>query len=222
MTQTYVLRDTGTQPTNNVAITLTAASVFSFPTRANSDCINGMPLAAGSSCTVRVTFGPTVAGSFQTVLQATASPLGGTVLLNLQGVGLAPPPLTLAPDPASSTSLGFYIVGRPATEEFHVLTNTGGFSTDTINLSFVADTSMGGFRFSQTVAGDCPIDTVTDPQTVSLLPLAPGRACNVLVLFSSTTPNSFSAILVADDTTPPPTTAPGHASLTLGVHVVFQ
>lgn len=223
-TQTYVLRNAGAQPTNNVAISLTGSAFFSLANRITGDCVNGMPLAANTSCNVRVTFAPTVGGTFLTALQASASPLGGTVSLNLQGVGQTPPTLTLVAAQGSSTGFGFYVIGSSTPkEEFYLLTNTGSLSTSIVNLTFVSDTSMGGFRFSQTAPGDCPVDALTDAQNVALQPLTPNQSCNVHVQFSTFTSNSFSAILVADDTTPPPpTTDPGHASLTLTVQAVLQ
>src|SRR5262249_16278452 len=74
VTETYVLRNTGTQPTNNVAITLTGSTFFTLPNRIAGDCVNGGPLAVGASCNVRVTFAPVSGGTFTNVLQASASP----------------------------------------------------------------------------------------------------------------------------------------------------
>src|SRR5215471_5977857 len=92
VTETFVLRNTGTAATNNVTIGgLTAP--FSLANRITADCVNGGPLAAGASCNIRVTFAPVSNGLFTTTLQASASPLGGTVTLPLRGTGLAPPTL---------------------------------------------------------------------------------------------------------------------------------
>src|SRR5262249_55369292 len=117
-----------------------------------------------------------------------------------------------------------YIIGssRPK-EEFYTLSNVGGLATQLIDLSFSSDTSMGGFTFSQTLNGDCAVQTTTDSQHLALMPLAPNQSCNIHVLFSTGTSNSYSTQLVArDETPPPPTSSPGFASLTLSVLAVFM
>ncbi len=96
----------------------------------------GSSIAAGSSCTVNVTFAPTAAGSRTGNLTITASGITNTVPLS--GTGVAPGPI-LNPNP-SSLAFPATIVGNSSATQTVTVTNSGTTSA-TISASRPAATS---------------------------------------------------------------------------------
>ncbi|MEV0406184.1 choice-of-anchor D domain-containing protein [Actinoallomurus sp. NPDC050550] len=121
-----------------------------------NDC--GSSIAAGSSCTVSVTFTPTATGSRTGNLTITASGVTNTVPLS--GTGVAPGPI-LSPDPAALSFAGT-IVGSSAPTQAVTVTNTG---TTSATISGVA--ASGDFG-----------------QTDNCSTLAVGASCTVTVKFT--------------------------------------
>ena len=85
--KTFVVTNTGDQSSSAVGITLTTGSGFALLPATTGECMTGTTtLAGGGSCTVRVRFAPTVAGSQTATLGASAT-TGGTASLGLTGNG---------------------------------------------------------------------------------------------------------------------------------------
>jgi alpha-1,3-glucanase-like protein/F5/8 type C domain-containing protein/HYDIN/CFA65/VesB family protein/centrosomal CEP192-like protein len=124
----------------------------------NNNC--GTSIAAGSSCTVNVTFAPSAAGSRTGNLTITASGITNTVPLS--GTGVAPGPI-LSPNP-SSLSFPATIVGSPASAQTVMVTNSGTTSATVSGVS-----ATGDFR-----------------QTNNCATLAVGASCTVTVTFTPT------------------------------------
>lgn len=87
-------------------------------------------LAQNATCTVTVTFSPTVRGTHSPQLSVTASP-GGTVVASLSGRGIIPAALSIAP---GSHAFGQQLTGSVTTQVFTV-TNTGDQTSSTISTS---------------------------------------------------------------------------------------
>jgi hypothetical protein len=120
----------------------------------------GSSLAAGSSCTVNVTFTPTAAGSRTGNLSVTAS--GVTSTVPLSGSGVAPGPILNA-NPGSLT-FGGTVVGASSATQTVSLTNSG-----TTSATVSAVTASGDFS-----------------QTNNCSSLAVGASCTVTVKFTPT------------------------------------
>jgi hypothetical protein len=109
----------------NVAVTITSIGI-SGTNSSNFAETNNCPasLAPKGSCTINVTFTPTVTGSFSASLSVTFNASGSPQMVSLTGDG---PALTLSP--ASVTFPGEY-VGTSGLPQTVTVTNTAGFAVD--------------------------------------------------------------------------------------------
>jgi hypothetical protein len=115
----------------NAAIAFTSAVVNGNPAAANTDyaatnsCSGSIPAGATNTCTVSVTFKPTVVGAETATLQLTDSDSTSPQTISLTGAGSnTPPDFTLGVAPATATVTN----GSSATYTVTV-TPTGGFSS---------------------------------------------------------------------------------------------
>jgi hypothetical protein len=164
---TFTITNTGGAVTGTplaVSIVQQAPNQYSLNTATQQACPTS--LAPGRSCTVDVTFAPTVStGTPQATLTATATP-GGSPTLGLSGTAVAAPQVKIQPPP---NFLGFGTVtfGQSATATFS-LTNTGGLPTG-----------------APTIATDSPDYTI--PMAANMCAGAavqPGVPCNFDVKFA--------------------------------------
>ncbi|MEV6929903.1 choice-of-anchor D domain-containing protein [Dactylosporangium sp. NPDC051485] len=130
----------------------------------------GSSIAAGASCTVSVTFRPTVAGARSGSLTVTASGITNTVPLS--GTGVAPGPIVNA-NPGS-LSFGGTVVGASAATQAVTLTNSG---TTAATVSSIA--ASGDFSQTNNCGGS----------------IAVGASCTVTVTFTPTASGSRSGSL---------------------------
>ncbi len=137
-------------------------------------------LAAGSSCSVGVTFTPTQSGQSNGTMSISTTAAGVTnQSLPLSGYGLTSGSLTLSP---SSQNFGTQTLGQPSGALPFMLTNTGGGAAAGLSI-----TSTGNFSISsQTTCGST---------------LAGGSSCKVYVIFTPTTVGSQSGQLQVSSTT---------------------
>ncbi|HEY2673087.1 MAG TPA: choice-of-anchor D domain-containing protein [Rugosimonospora sp.] len=140
-----------------------AAPVTSVATTGDFSQTNtcGSSIAAGSSCTVSVTFRPTATGSRTGTLTVTASGIVNSIPLS--GTGVAPGPI-LNVNPSGLTFAGTIVGNSSATQTVSV-TNSGTTSATVSGVSATGD-------FSQT--NNCST-------------LAVGASCTVTVKFTPTT-----------------------------------
>jgi hypothetical protein len=140
-----------------------AAPVTSVATTGDFSQTNtcGSSIAAGSSCTVSVTFRPTASGSRTGTLTVTASGIVNSIPLS--GTGVAPGPI-LNVNPSGLTFAGTTVGSSSATQTVSV-TNSGTTSATVSGVSATGD-------FSQT--NNCST-------------LAVGASCTVTVKFTPTT-----------------------------------
>lgn len=121
--QTVVLANTG-----NTALTISGVTALG-PFSQSSNC--GMTLAAGSSCSITVSFTPTLLGQMTGVLIISDNSASGVQTVSLNGYG-SPNGLTLTPP---SFSFGSVPVGQTSPPQTATLTNNTGQSIASLTIS---------------------------------------------------------------------------------------
>jgi hypothetical protein len=119
----------------------------------------GASIAAGSSCTVNVTFRPTAAGSRGGNLTITAA--GVTSTVPLSGTGVAPGPV-LSPNP-SSVSFPGTVVGTSSAAQTVTVTNSGTTSATISGVSASGDFSQTNNCGTLAVGASCAVTTTFRP-----------------------------------------------------------
>jgi hypothetical protein len=127
-------------------------------------------LAAGASCTVDVTFAPTVTtGTPAATLNATATP-GGSPSLGLSGTAVLPPKLVIQPPTKFPGNFGSINVGTSVSYTF-TLANTGGLPSDvptitTDNADFTIPPAANMCKGAVAGGGNCPFDVQFKPSSM--------------------------------------------------------
>ncbi|HEV2176247.1 MAG TPA: FG-GAP-like repeat-containing protein [Terriglobia bacterium] len=118
--QTVTLTNMGNGPLTVSSISLTGPDPGDF-SQTNTCPTSPSTLAAGTNCTLSVTFTPAVTGSLTASVSITSSSLGSPQTISLSGTGVEPV-VSLSP-----TSLGFavQVVGTTSFAQTVKLTNTG-------------------------------------------------------------------------------------------------
>jgi hypothetical protein len=162
--QTVTLSNTG-----NATLTITSLTVSGDFAQTNT-C--GSSLAAGSSCTISVTFTPSVFGSRNGLGTLTDNVGSGTQTVSLSGTGLAAV-ATLSP---SSLSFGNQNVGSTSAPQTVTLSNTGNAALAITRLSASGDfTQTNACGSSLAAGGSCTI-------SVTFTPSASGTRSGTLTL----------------------------------------
>jgi centrosomal CEP192-like protein len=151
---------------NTSASTVTFSSIvtsgnFTAVAGTTMPCSNTSTLIAGASCTLSVTFSPSIAGAIQGALVISYSG-GGQQVVNLTGTAVLP--VTIAP---TSLTFASQAVGTPSTARTLTLTNNSGATLT--SLSFT-----GSVDFSVTPGTTSPCGTS----------LAVGAKCTLSVTFT--------------------------------------
>lgn len=172
---------------SNQALSFTSAAISGTNAGSFGETNNcGASIAVGASCTINVTFKPTVAGTLAATLTLTDG--GGTSpqTVTLSGQGTVPAP---AVGFSSGTlTFGSLLVGETSTAQPVTLTNTG---TASLTISSVGITGTGAISFTQT--SNC-VGTVLV-----------GKSCTINVTFVPTAAGTFSAaVSVTDNATGSP------------------
>ncbi|MFN8511719.1 MAG: choice-of-anchor D domain-containing protein [Chloroflexia bacterium] len=157
--QTVTFTNTGTEIIVIPVVSVTPAGQFAI----QSDSCSGASVLPGATCTISVTFLPTVAGSHEASLTVGALPNQSVV--TLKGVGVD---ATISITPLDY-NFGYVVVGQTAIHAFTV-TNNGSDPVTIPGTLFAGDPS-----FSQ-LSEDCSI----------LNPLGPGASCTIVVQFAPT------------------------------------
>ncbi|MGD1065026.1 MAG: choice-of-anchor D domain-containing protein, partial [Terracidiphilus sp.] len=182
------LSNTGTALLNNIVPSITGANPgdFALTTGANA-C--GSTLAAGSSCSIYVTFTPASAASFSATLSVADNASGSPQTVSLTGTGTAPA-ASLSP----ALSFPNTLTGTTSSALAATLSNTGTGALNNIVPS-ITGTNPGDFALT-TGANACGST------------LAAGSNCSIYVTFTPASAASFSATLsVADNASGSPQTS---------------
>lgn len=153
--QTVTLTNIGSQSVNVTSIA-TAAPY------AESNTCNGS-LGAGSSCSVSVTFTPTVPGASSVSLTITDSAVGSPQVVSLTGTGTGPA-VSLSP---ASLSFGSVNVGTRSPQQVVTLTNTGNATLDITSASATGPFILSN-RCGSTLAAraNCKLNVEFAPTTI--------------------------------------------------------
>jgi hypothetical protein len=173
----------------NAAIAFTSPVVNGNVTAANTDytvtnsCSSSIPVGATNTCTVSVTFKPTVVGAETATLQLTDSDSTSPQNILLTGTGASPvPAVMLAP---TSLAFGNQQLNTTSTAQIVTLTNTG---TGPLTINTIA--ASGDFAETSTGATACPISPAT---------LAAGANCKISVTFTPTALGARAGTLTITD-----------------------
>jgi hypothetical protein len=139
-------------------------------------------LAVGASCTVQVTFQPTIAGPISASVEVTDDAAGSPQSATLSGTGTAAPVATF-----STTSVTFAAqgVGTQSAAQMMTLTNTG---TAVLNIEGISITGANAGDFTQT--NDCVASMAVD------------AVCTFNVKFTPAAAGARSASIMIDDDAP--------------------
>jgi hypothetical protein len=168
-------------------VTLTGADASQFAVGA--DACSGTTVAAGSSCTVAVTFSPTSTGATSANLHVADNATGAPHDVALAGTGTEPA-LSVAP---AGQDFGAVLLGATSPPQTFTLTNAGG-AASVLGTVTLAGGGAGHFA----VGGD----------TCSGTTLGPGASCTVSATFGPTAVGGQTATLqFPNDAGAPPTAA---------------
>ena len=162
--------------TNRQSIPLNISSITPAGDYAETDnCVSGSPIAAGGTCTISVTFKPTVGGTRTGQVTVVDDAPGATQVVNMTGTGLAPA-VTLA----------------PPSLRFAALTGTSS-APKTVKLS---NSGFGPLVISSIAASG---DYSETDNCVSSSPLAAGASCSINVTFSPTVTGAIAGVITIYD-----------------------
>ncbi len=181
-TQAVTLSDSGSGALSisNIAISGTNAADF---TQTNTCPGGSSTLAAGSSCTINVTFTPGALGARSANLTFTDNATSSPQSVALSGTGaIAAPVVSLNP---TSVNFDDQIVGTTSTSQAVTLSNSG---TTPLSISSIALSGTNAADFAQT--NTCPSGSST---------LAPKSSCTISVTFIPGASGARSASLTFTD-----------------------
>src|SRR6266550_3948231 len=177
--QTVTLTNSGAGAlsVSSIAVTGTNSSEFAQ----SNTC--GTSVAAGASCSSKVTFTPGAAGSRTAAISITDNAPASPQTISLSGTGLAPSP-TVGFSPASLTFSTTY-VGVAATAQTVTLTNSGAGA---LSVSSIAVTGTNSSEFAQ--SNTCGTS------------VAAGASCTINVTFTPGAAGSRTAAISITDNAP--------------------
>jgi hypothetical protein len=170
------------------AVTFTGTNKADFASPSNT-CAGS--IAAGATCTVSVTFTPSVTAAETATMVITVTITNGGISssqafdVSLKGTGATAPGVGLAP---TSLAFGGQMLTTTSAAKTVTLTNTGGSA-----LTITSIAASGDFAETSTGAGACPIS----PNT---LPAGPGvNTCTISVTFAPTAVGARNGTLTITD-----------------------
>ena len=167
--------------TNNGSAQLTISLMLaSGDYTPSGNCLSASPLAPGLSCTINVTFTPTVTGTVLGEVSISDNAPGSPHLINLTGTGLTT--LSVAP---TSLAFGTISVGSTSAVQTATVTNNAGTAQ-----RFTYGTG-GNFKASSGGSTPCGASPVT---------LSPSSHCTLSVSFSPTSNGAIKGALTVTDT----------------------
>jgi hypothetical protein len=179
--QSVTLTNTGNAALTIASITLTGANSGDFA-QTNTCPVSPTTLAAGSNCSINVTFKPTATGTRNASVTITDNAANNPQSVALTGTGVAPV-VSLSP---ASLSFGNQSVGTSSAAQNVTLSNTGNAAL-TITSIVITGTNSGDFSETNT----CPASPAT---------LAAGANCTISVTFKPTaTGNRAASISITDN-----------------------
>lgn len=162
--------------TNMQSVALNIASVVASGSYMESDnCVSSSPIPAGGTCTISITFKPTVSGTLTGQVTVEDDAPNSSQIVNMTGTGSAPA-VTLAPTSLKFTAL----VGSTTAASAVKLTNSG------VGPLVISSIAASG-DYAQ--ANNCVINS----------PLATGASCSITVTFSPTVTGTIPGMITIND-----------------------
>ncbi|HEV2495377.1 MAG TPA: FG-GAP-like repeat-containing protein [Terriglobia bacterium] len=180
--QGVALTNSGAAPLNITAMTASG----DFTVASGTNCSTTSALAAGDSCTIKVSFTPTASGNRIGTLTVTDNAPGSPQTVSLTGLGAAPI-VQLSP---TSFTFPSQVLGTTSTPLIVTVNNEGG-SPVSAPLTITSLTTSGDFAVSSS-GGSC----VTDNQYL------PSQTCTVAVTFTPTAAGKRTGSLIVTDDAP--------------------
>ncbi|MGH9598628.1 MAG: choice-of-anchor D domain-containing protein [Terracidiphilus sp.] len=174
--QTLSLNNTGGLPLESIAISV------SGPFQVTNNCF--MQVGANGSCTISVTFVPTLTGAQTGTL--TVSDALRTQTVALSGTGLAPPALSVSPASLIFTGQQPGVASAP---QMVTIANSGG-----------APMANVGFAITGAAASNFSTGATTCGATLNNAPLS-GSSCTVQVIFTPSLAGGVAATLTVSSST---------------------
>ena len=137
--QPITLTNTGNAALSITSISVSGSNASDFTQ--NNNC--GSSVAAGSSCTINITFKPTATGTRSASVSIADSATGSPQSITLSGTGAAP----AANISTTNLSFGSLSVGTSSTAQALTLTNTGNAA---LNITGISVTGSNASDFAQT------------------------------------------------------------------------
>jgi len=179
--QTATLSNTGNAALS-ISLALTGSNASDFAQ--TNTC--GSSVAAGSNCTISVTFTPAASGSRTASVSITDNASGSPQTVSLSGTGTA----TLASLSPTSLSFGNQSVGTTSTVQTLTLSNTGNAALSITSLALTG-TNASDFAQSNTCGSS----------------LAAGANCTIAVMFTpSVTGTEAASLSISDNSSGSPQT----------------
>jgi len=166
--------------TNTGSATLTVSGISASGDFSQTNTC-GSSVAAGASCTISVTFKPTVAGTRNGTLTITDNASPSTQTVSLTGTGTGGPAVSLSP---TSLTFASQAVGTSSSSQAVKLENTG---TSTLTISSIA--VSGPFSQTNTCGSS----------------VAAGASCSIAVTFKPIASGTATGTLTVTDNASPPT-----------------
>lgn len=183
--QSVAVTNSGSSALTISSVGLSGANAGDF-SRATTCPLTPNTLAAGASCSISVTFSPSVAGARNASLTIADDATGSPQNVTLSGTGVTSTPgASVAP---ASLSFGSQLVGSSSSAQSVTLTNSGSAA---LAISSVAVSGANAGDFAPTTT--CPLSPST---------LAAGASCTVSVTFSPAASGARSATLTIADNAP--------------------
>ena len=183
--QGFNITNTGTAAVTFTGIAVTGTNASDFAITSNNCPSSPQTLAAGSGCSIAVTFTPSATGARSAAVTLTDNAGGSPQSVALTGTGQAPATtITLSPSAINfPTTLN---VGTSSNQVYTYITNTG---TSPVQFSSfaLAGADPGDFKITENT---CPMGQAT---------MAANAACYVYVTFTPTAAGTRTATLIVTD-----------------------
>lgn len=176
-TQAVTLSNTGTAALTVSSLSLSGTAAGDFAIASGGTCSAAGSVAVGSSCTVLLSFAPTVAGARSAALAIAHNAVGSPTSITLSGTATALPQATVALN-ASSLAFGAQTILTTGAAQTLSLSNTGSAALVLSSLS-LAGSNAADFKLAGTCAANASI--------------AAGGSCTLLVSFTPQALGSRSA-----------------------------
>ncbi len=175
--QTETVTNIGTANLSITSAVVSGANAADFATSA--DTCTGATVAPDTSCSINVTFTPSVAGAEAATLNFTDNAAGSPQAVSLSGTGLGIPVATLS---SSSLSFSAQGVGTTSSGQNLTLSNTG-----TVALTITSISASGDFAQSNNCGSS----------------VAVGASCSLSITFTPTAAGARTgSITITDDASP--------------------